>query len=85
MTINGSYENGLSIHSRSSESGRSGGYGYAGGQPQPARPQIDFGRLAADTQEENYQVMKEEFRKNPSLFLSNQLMMSVQFFRNFDR
>ena len=30
-------------------------------------------------------VLREEFRRNPQLFLANQLMMSVQFFKNFDR
>ena len=71
-------------------SSASSGYGYSsggggGGGSGSQRPQVDWVKLAKETQEENYKVLREEFRRNPQLFLANQLMMSVQFFKNFDR
>ena len=66
----------------SSASGNS--YGYSGGGTSQ-RPQVDWIKLAKETQEENYKILREEFRRSPQLFLANQLMMSVQFFKNFDR
>ena len=68
-------------------SGNSHGYGYSGGgaSSHSQRLQVDWVKLAKETQEENYNILREEFRRNPQLFLANQLMMSVQFFKNFDR
>ena len=71
----------------SNASGNSG-YGYSGGggaSSYSQRLQVDWTKLAKETQEENYNILREEFRRNPQLFLANQLMMSVQFFKNFDR
>ena len=69
----------------SAASGSSYGYSGGGGGAWAQRPQVDWVKLAKETQEENYNILREEFRRNPQLFLANQLMMSVQFFKNFDR
>ncbi len=34
---------------------------------------------------ENYEGMRDNFVKNPNQFLANLLILSVQFFKNFDR
>jgi hypothetical protein len=41
--------------------------------------------LERETQRFNYNTMKEDFIKSPHEFLVNQLVMSIQFFRNFER
>ncbi len=46
---------------------------------------IDYDALEKESQRENFEQMKENYFKNPSLFLTNLLLMSVQFFKNYDR
>jgi hypothetical protein len=46
---------------------------------------VDYSALEANAQEENFAALRKDFAENPTLFLVNQLMLSVQFFKNFDR
>ena len=46
---------------------------------------LDWAGLEKDTQRFNYEALKEDFVKDPQLFLVNQLLMTVQFFKNYER
>jgi len=41
--------------------------------------------LERHAQTSNYAVLKEDFESDPQLFLLNQILMTVQFFKNFER
>jgi hypothetical protein len=49
-----------------------------------ATGEVNYDKFCMDIQEENYNLLKEEFN-NPKVFLTNQILMSVQFFQNFER
>ena len=57
----------------------SGGYGRSG------TLHINYEVLEKQTQRENFRILREEFLNKPNLFLIKNLMLSVQFFKNFDR
>jgi hypothetical protein len=46
---------------------------------------LDWQGLERDTQRFNFEMLKEDFKKNQTLFLVNQLLMSVQFFKNYEK
>ncbi len=53
--------------------------------PPQATKQIDWNTLEREVQEENYRMLKDDYTRNVHQFLTNLLLMSVQFFRNFER
>ena len=46
---------------------------------------LDWAFLEKTTQQFNYNSMKDDFVKDPQLFLVNNILMSVQFFKNYER
>lgn len=46
---------------------------------------VDYEALEREALKENYLALKESYMKNPTQFLANQMLLSVQFFKNFDR
>ena len=52
--------------------------------PPPGSP-VDYEVLEREAHIENYRMMEQEFTKNPQQFIVNQLLLSVQLFKNFER
>ena len=61
-------------------------------EPQPQQPKvkrvrhgIDWNDLEKNVQAMNLQLLREDLHENPERFLINQILLSVQFFKNFER
>ena len=60
-------------------------------EPQPqtkvkrVRHGIDWNDLEKNVQAMNLQLLREDLHENPERFLINQILLSVQFFKNFER
>ena len=46
---------------------------------------IDWNDLEKNVQAMNLQLLREDLHENPERFLINQILLSVQFFKNFER
>ena len=57
--------------------GSTGNYGRTTG--------LDYEALEREAKKENYLQMREDFLRNQKQFLVNQLLLSVQFFKNFEK
>lgn len=69
-------------------SAASPGYGsrapvYGGDTQQ--QPDINWDAIGKEAQANNYMLLKKDYLENPDQFLANQLLLSVQLFKNFDR
>ena len=46
---------------------------------------VDWNDLERNVQAMNLQLLREDLHENPERFLINQILLSVQFFKNFER
>jgi len=53
--------------------------------PQEEGPKINWDALEKETQALNLSHLREDFQKNPDQFLINLILMSVQFFKHFEK
>ena len=51
----------------------------------PVRSNIDWDKLEKNIQEMNLKILRDDLQSDPHQFLINMIMLSVQFFKNFDR
>lgn len=57
-------------------------------QPDAINPQSkldEYYDILRDMQQDNLAKMREQLKKQPDIFLLNNLILSIQFFDNFDR
>ncbi len=52
---------------------------------EPQRKMADYLRIIRQAQAENLAEMREHLKKRPDLFVLNNLILSIQFFDNFER
>ena len=52
---------------------------------EPQRKMADYLRIVRQAQAENLAEMREHLKKRPDLFVLNNLILSIQFFDNFER
>ena len=55
------------------------------GPVDPQRAANEYHQILNDMQSENLMLLREQLKKKPELFVLNNLVMSIQFFENFDR
>ena len=52
---------------------------------EPQRKMAEYLRIVRQAQAENLAEMREQLKKKPDLFVLNNLILSIQFFENFER
>ena len=52
---------------------------------EPQRKMAEYLRIVRQAQAENLAEMRENLKKKPDLFVLNNLILSIQFFDNFER
>ena len=55
------------------------------GSPAVPKPRIDWESLEKSIQGMNLNILRDDLENDPHQFLVNMIMMSVQFFKNFER
>jgi hypothetical protein len=51
----------------------------------PQQKMNDYYKILREAQMSNLKKMREHLKKNPELFLLNNVILAIQFFDNFDR